>query len=170
MYRLCLLAAFFIASAQIHANDPTVTELLPGLRDRTVVLEIHARVLEPTRVVIWSETHERITIPGNPVNIRLVGYNIVLALQFTPFIRARGENILVAQGQIWIEIPNEGFYYHTSIQTISLEYNEAVYFFPLGSDWDKDMDFIEIMLTMKQYEDDDADSVGTIAPESAGSY
>ena len=150
----CLLGAFFLfaASAGIFAEDqPRPSQLHQRFRNRALILDINARVLEQNHEVIWNETHERITIPGNPVGMKLVGSNLVVAVQFTPFIRPRGENILVAQGQIWIEVPNEGIRYHTSIQTIPLEFNEPIFFFPLGPERQENNAFIEIMLTMKQY-------------------
>ena len=88
--------------------------------------------------------------------MKLVGSNLAAAVQFTPFIRPRGENILVAQGQIWIEVPNEGIRYHTSIQTIPLEFNEPIFFFPLGPQRQENNAFIEIILTIKQYRGNEA--------------
>jgi len=152
--KFCLLGVFLflVARAGIYAQDlPQPSQLHHRFRGRALIIDINARVLEQNQEVIWNETHERITIPGNPVGMKLVGSNLVVAVQFTPFIRSRGGNILVAQGQIWIEVPDEGIRYHTSIQTIPLEFNEPIFFFPLGPDRQENNAFIEIMLTMKQY-------------------
>jgi hypothetical protein len=122
----------------IHAQEEPVGanlgsgEAIPGLRRRTVVMDIDARVLEEKKVVIWSETTQKIVIPGNPVGIKLVGSNIVVSVQFTPYIRRSG-SVLVAQGQIWINDPDKGMSYFTSLQTIPMEFGEPIYFFPLGS-------------------------------------
>jgi hypothetical protein len=75
---------------------------------------------------------------------------LIVAAQFTPFIRRQGSSVLVAQGQIWIDIPNEGIRYYTSIQTIPLDFDEPIYFFPLGQSNQLDS-FIEIRLTVKPY-------------------
>ncbi|MCL2066229.1 MAG: hypothetical protein FWG99_02040 [Treponema sp.] len=153
MYRkLCLFNIVLIFTvANIYADDPSPPPWQQRFRGRALSLDISARVLEQEQVVIWNESHRRFTIPGNPVGLKLVGSNLVVAVQFTPFIRMRGGNILVAQGQIWIDVPDEGIRYHTSIQTIPLDFNEPIYFFPLGPVRDLDKAFIEIMLIIKPY-------------------
>ncbi|MDR2951903.1 MAG: hypothetical protein LBU82_01535 [Treponema sp.] len=154
---LCLFSILFLftASVNIFGEDPEPVGTNQRLRRGTVVLDIDARVLEQKNVVIWEETHRKLTIPGSPVGIKLVGSNLVVAAQFTPFIRRRGNNVLVAQGQIWIDNPKEGVRYYTSIQTIPLEFDEPIYFFPLGQSSQLDS-FIEIMLTVKPYAESDA--------------
>jgi len=98
---------------------------------QSLTLNINAKVFDE-QVVIWDETETRTAIPGSPVGIRLVGSNVVVVVQFTPFIRRQG-NVLVAQGQIWINNPGGGVSYYTSIQTIPMDFNEPIYFFPLGT-------------------------------------
>jgi len=153
---LYLFSAFFVfaVSVPIHAQDrqagDNTAEMMPGLRRRALVLDIDARVLEEKQVVIWSETHRKLAIPGSPVGIKLVGSNVIVAVQFTPFIRRHGQNVLVAQGQIWIDDPNKGMCYYTSIQTIPMEFDEPIYFFPLGPSQQLDAS-IEIILTVSLY-------------------
>jgi hypothetical protein len=164
MYRrFCLLGACFMvfAGAALRAEDASPG--LPGFRGRAVVLDIDARVVEQNQAVTWNESHQRQTIAGSPVGIKLVGANVVVAVQFTPYLRRMGPNVLVAQGQIWVEIPEQGIRYHTSIQTIPLEFDEPIYFFPLGSVEDENNARIEIMLTMRRLPDSE------IPPESTAS-
>lgn len=130
--------------------------MMPGLRRRALVLDIDARVLEEEKVVIWNETHRKLATQGSPVGIKLVGSNVVIAVQFTPFIR-RGGNVLVAQGQIWINDPVKGICYYTSIQTIPMEFNEPISFFPLGSSQQLGSS-IEIILIVNPYTEDDVSS------------
>jgi hypothetical protein len=158
---LCLFGVLFLFAASVYGEDPEPVGMNQRLRRGTVVLDIDARVLEQKDVVIWEETHRKLTIPGSPVGIKLVGANLVVAVQFTPFIRRQGNNVLVAQGQIWINNQNEGMRYYTSIQTIPLEFDEPIYFFPLGQSPQLDS-FIEIMLTIKPYT-----GPGATAPEAA---
>ncbi|MDR0301811.1 MAG: hypothetical protein LBI04_05805 [Treponema sp.] len=132
----CLFGAFFIitASLNIYAQDSRgeLGEMVSGLRRRAVVVDIDARVLGEEHAVVWNETHSKTAIPGSPVGIKLVGSNVVVEAQFTPFIRRHG-NVLVAHGQIWYNDPDKGMSYYTSIQTIPLEFGEPILFFPLGS-------------------------------------
>jgi len=78
---------------------------------QTLILDIEAKALE-NEEVIWEQSNQKITIPGTPVGIRLVGSNIIVAVQFTPFIRRSG-SVMVAQGQIWISDPEKGVCYYT---------------------------------------------------------
>jgi hypothetical protein len=131
-----------------------------------VILDIVARVIEPNQEEVWNSYSSKITIPGRPVNIKLVGENIVVAAQFTPYLRERG-NILVAQGQIWIDVPDIGIRYQTTIQTIPLEYGELIYFFPLGPVDSGETAHIEIQLELRPYtEEAPADPAASPAPES----
>jgi hypothetical protein len=133
----CLFGVFFIISTglNIYAQDSRagVGEMVSGLRSRAVVMDIDARVLGDEKAVVWNETQRKLAIPGSPVGIKLVGSNVVVEVQFTPFIRRQG-SVLVTQGQIWYTEPGKkGISYYTSIQTIPLEFGEPIYFFPLGA-------------------------------------
>ncbi|MDR0403553.1 MAG: hypothetical protein LBH35_08215 [Treponema sp.] len=121
-------AIFLLAAAGMQAQ-----ELMPGLREQAVVLNIVARIEENSQEV-WNAASSKVTIPGKPVSIRLVGTNVIVAIQFTPYLQDKDQNILVAQGQIWLAVPNEGISYKTTIQTIPLKFGEQIYFFPLGSE------------------------------------
>jgi len=168
---LCLISVFCfvaagIASAQESAAESrgnpqnqrfdsssavnmSTTRLIPGLRRRILVLNINTRVLENEQNVVWNETHQKITMPGSPVSIRLVGANGVVAMQFTPFLHQQG-NMLIAQSQIWINNPDSGASYYTSIQTIPMEFDEPIYFFPLGTSGELKSS-IEMMITVNRY-------------------
>jgi len=139
-----LFAMVLPCSAQ---NRHASREGSPGSgRTRSVlVLNINARVLEEN-IVIWNETQDKTTFSGRPVGIKLVGSNVVVTVQFTPYVRRSG-NVLVAQGQIWIEDPERGMSYYTSIQTIPMEFDEPILFFPLGADQALDSS-IEITITV----------------------
>jgi hypothetical protein len=152
-----ILGTLLLLAAQgtLPAQERSLEEIFPGLRDRAVVLKIVARVVEQDQEEIWHSDNSKVTIPGRPVGIRLVGANVVVAVQFTPYLGKEGANILVAQGQIWVEIPNEGIHYQTTMQTIPLEFGELIYFFPLGSAASRrgngDSPYIEIQLILLPY-------------------
>jgi hypothetical protein len=153
--RRTLLGSLFLiaAGATLSAQEmPSLEDLLPGLKERAIIMEIVARIVEQNQEVVWDAENSRITIPGRPVGIKLVGANVVVAVQFTPYFRPDGNNILVAQGQIWIEVPNQGLSYYTSMQTIPLEFGEQIYFFPLGQkESQDDKARIEIQLVLHPY-------------------
>jgi hypothetical protein len=152
MKRSFFCALFILAAVAVFAEDDEVVTAVTeehhnsGFRKRALALNIEARVLEDNQTVVWNETHRRIAIPGSPVGLQLVGSNIVVSVQFTPFIRRSG-NVLVAQGQIWISDPEKGMSYYTSIQTIPMEFGEPIYFYPLGDSRQPDSS-IQIILTV----------------------
>ena len=135
-------------------SDGPMQNFFPRLRGQAVTLEITTRVLEQDQTVIWNESHRKTTIPGQPIGIKLVGANVVVAAQFTPYTRRGAQKFLVAQGQIWMDIPGQGIQYYTSMQTIPMEFGEPIYFFPLGSLKDENSASIEVMLTLHPYEEE----------------
>ena len=141
---------FFAANAAIPAQEPSL-EQLPGLRERAVVMHIVSRIVEQNQQVVWNSENTRVTMPGRPVGIRLVGSDLVVAVQFTPYLRPSGPHMLVAQGQIWFNVPGEGVSFQTTMQTIHLEFREQVYFFPLGSMKSENEAHIEIQLVLEPY-------------------
>jgi len=136
------------APVTVSSDSPHEGFSPPRFRGRPLVLDINARVIEQNQTVIWNESHKKTTIPGRPVGIKMVGSNIVVVAQFTPYVRRGVQKYLVAQGQIWMEVPNQGIRYHTSIQAIPLEFGEPIYFFPLGPQNNEDKACIEVMLTL----------------------
>jgi len=173
MNRLCLLCVIFFLAADVfrveaqelssepeqkeeQTTEPASTPLqnmLNRFRGRAVMMEINARIIEQDQQVSWNETQKKATIPGHPVGLKLVGSNVVVSVQFTPYIRRGAQKFLVAQGQIWMDIPDQGIRYYTSMQTIPLEFGEPIYFFPLGHFADADKDCIEVMITLYPYEE-----------------
>jgi hypothetical protein len=135
----------------------SMQNILPRFRGRAVVMDIDARILESGEVT-WNETHQKTTIPGRPVEIKLIGENLVVVARFT-FIRnhSGGQKLLVAQGQIWMADPSQGIRYQASVQTIPLEFDETICYFPLGPQKPEDSSLgtssIEVMLTLRPYEE-----------------
>jgi hypothetical protein len=149
---LLIYAFTAIIPVSAQSQNASSRELTPGLRNQTLVLSIESRVLGEKKTVIWTETNSKVTLPGSSVGIQLVGSNIVVVAQFTPFIRREG-NVLVAQGQIWVADTNETVTYYTSIQTIPMEFGEKIYFFPLGSSEHLNPS-IEIIITVTSNDED----------------
>lgn len=147
-FPLALLALAAASFAQENSSD-----IVSALKDRAVVIELTARVVERDIEETWNSATSKVTIPGRPVAIRLVGTNVVVSAQFTPYKREDGKNILVAQGQVWVTSKDEGMLYYTNMQTIPVEYGERVYFFPLGQKKDERGARIEVQLVLKPYID-----------------
>jgi hypothetical protein len=142
---------FLAAQTAVLAQDTSLKELLPGFKERAVVLDIVARIVERDQQEVWNSFNSKVTIPGRPVGLKLVGTNIVIAVQFTPYLKPNGNNVLVAQGQIWVNVPDKGIHYQTTMQTIPLEFGEQIYFFPLGGFDSQGESRIEIQLELHPY-------------------
>jgi hypothetical protein len=101
----------------------------------------------------------------------MIGENIVITAQFTPYMQEDGRNVLLAQGQIWINEPEKGIHYQSTMQTIPLEYGEQLYFFPLGKVDSGHDTRIEIQLELNPYiaeagNASDAPPVGAVPKET----
>jgi hypothetical protein len=110
-----------------------------------VVAVVPAAVVEPgssspsslgsggERGQAWRAESLKFTVPGTPVPFKLVGSNVAIIVQITPFEQDDGKGVtLIAQGQVWVRPPEGGLSYHTTIDTLSVDYGETVLFFPLG--------------------------------------
>jgi hypothetical protein len=150
-----VLGSFILLAAVLPAQDRGSGELPPGLRRRAIVITINSGVAEQNQEVAWNEIISKITLPGRPVGIKLVGQNIVVMAQFTPYIRRNGESVLAAQGQVWIEVPDEGVHYQTTMQAIPFEFGEKILFFPLGSGRDDRNASIVVEIELMPYEESD---------------
>ena len=122
---------------------------------RQVVLDVDIRVLEGEKVIQLAK-ESKITIPGTPVSIQLAGSNVAIAAQFTPFLRRQSENVLVAHVQIYITNPDKSVNYYTSMQTIPMEFDEPIYYYPLGRSGESSTSSIEILLKVNRYRETDA--------------
>ncbi|MDR2069363.1 MAG: hypothetical protein LBP71_05790 [Spirochaetaceae bacterium] len=163
---------FLAAGAMVSSQESFLEQMIPGLKEQAVILDIVARVVEQNQEEVWHSVNSKVTIPGRPVGIKLIGENIVVVVQFTPYLGMgnKGHNMLVAQGQIWVNVPDEGIRYQTTMQTIPLEYGEQIYFFPLGRVDTQNEARIEIQLEIRPYSEDDGGAVeeDPSAPEAGG--
>ncbi|MCL1813435.1 MAG: hypothetical protein FWG29_07930 [Treponema sp.] len=143
---LCALA--LVISAGLFAQERRLDEL-PLLRERAIEIHITTTIEEKNQEV-WNAFSSKVTFPGQPVGIRLVGDNLIIAVQFTPYLR-QSKYALVAQSQIWINIPERGMSYKTDTHSIPIDLGEPILYFPLGSETTSDNPHIELLLTMYRY-------------------
>lgn len=158
-----------LATLAVSAQEQGLEDLPPELKDQAVVLGMIARIVEQNQEVVWDSSSSKATIPGRPVALKLVGTNIVVMAQFTLYIRNGGAKFLVAQGQVWIDNPGQGVGYHTTMQTIPMEYGEKIYFFPLGSaNQENNHARIEIQLELRPYAETGGGGSDPSAAQSKG--
>ncbi len=69
-----------------------------------------------------------------PLDLRLVGKNVVALIQIVP-MEAKGRMVdLFIQGQVWVQKADGTLAFNTSIQTMSLALGSRLFFYPLGVD------------------------------------
>ncbi len=101
--------------------------------DDAYLLHITARVMKEGETAIWNNASSKLTIPGRAVSVKLVGTNIRVVAQFTPFNQPDNSILLFAQGQVWIHSSETGVVrYISTIKSIPIKLGESAYFFPLG--------------------------------------
>lgn len=138
------LAALFLAGFVVHPMPISAQELPEALKDKALVVRINAIVPAADSGEAsqsqnlgqpWEAESSKYTVPGTPVPFKLVGSNVAIIVQITPFEREDGKGVtLIAQGQVWVKPPEGGLSYHTTIESLSVDYGETVLFFPLGLD------------------------------------
>jgi hypothetical protein len=85
--------------------------------------------------VDWEVENVKYAAPGAPVGFKFVGPNIAIIVLITPYTRDDGKGAtIVVQGQVWIKPASRGLVYHTSMDTLSVNYGERVVFYPVGLD------------------------------------
>jgi hypothetical protein len=101
--------------------------------EQVLDINIAARVSETGEDAVWKVESSELTVPGKSVSVKLVGKNIVVLAQFTPYVSENNGVILVAQGQVWISSPmDDQIKYLTTLKNIPVNLGEKVIFFPLG--------------------------------------
>ena len=151
-YRIALLSSLFFLFLQkpIFSQELTPDNIPPGLRDRAVIMDITARIIEQNQEIVWNSENSRVTISGRPVPLRLMGNNLIIEAQFTPYIRPNGNNIMVAQAQVWIQTSENVISFRANMQTIPID-DDYIYFFPLGTSTNDNEPQIEIQISVHPF-------------------
>jgi len=144
---LCL-AGLLLWSVGLYAQELRLDEL-PALKDKAIVLRINTKVEENNKAV-WNASSSKITIPGRTVSIKLVGENLIIEVEFTPYLQ-EGKYTLAAKNQIWIKTSEKEVSYKTTNHRISMVLGEQILYLPLGTASASDTSRIELLLTLYRY-------------------
>jgi hypothetical protein len=146
------------------ASLDEIFPLFPELRDRALVCAIEARVVEAENEIAWQAADSKVTISGRPVSLKLAGDNVVIALQFTPYIhfQSRGApaGYLVIQGQIWVNKDDGSMHYQGVMRSIPISMGEKIHFLPLGPRKRRQESSIEIFLELLPYTESEENPPG----------
>jgi len=75
----------------------------------------------------WEAKVKKITVPGRPVELRLHGEDSHLKVEFTLYPAEENKLLLVARSETWV-----GSEYSSSLTSLTVEYRDALYYYPLG--------------------------------------
>ncbi|MCL1818390.1 MAG: hypothetical protein FWG35_05610 [Spirochaetaceae bacterium] len=124
------------ATAAPRAEEPARSQ--PGEEffselKQVLSMNIAARISEAGEDAVWKVESSKNTISGRSVSVKLVGDNIVVLADFTPYVDADSSIVLVAQAQVWIS-PQGGkpLEHFTALKSLPVRMGEKVLFFPLG--------------------------------------
>ena len=85
-------------------------------------------------LISWSDPLAREVPFSVPLDVRLVGKNVLAIVQLTP-IETGGQLVnLLVQGQIWVQKPDGTLSFNTSFQSLNIALGSRLYFYPLGVD------------------------------------
>ena len=89
---------------------------------------------EGAKDIAWGDVLERVVPFAAPLDVRLVGKNVVVLFQILPIaLRATIVDLMV-QGQVWVKMPDDSVSLKTTVQSLSLPLGSRLYFYPLGVD------------------------------------
>ena len=89
---------------------------------------------ERAKDIVWGEALERVVPFAAPLDVRLVGKNVVVLFQILPIALRAAIVDLIVQGQVWVKMPDDSVSFKTTVQSLSLPLGSKLYFYPLGVD------------------------------------
>ena len=120
----------------LGADDGVLDHMSEGVLN----MHIQAQIIDvggasDSMNVLWETRRTRQTTIGRAVHIRLQGSNVLLNVRFTPYVDPNGNLMIICQSEIWVMKPGTSqISYRTSIEALPVEFDEPLYFFPLGVD------------------------------------
>lgn len=82
----------------------------------------------------WGQTITQVTQGAAPLDVKILGTNIVVLMQIFPVETSATKVSFLVQGQVWAKMPDNSLSYKTTVQTLSLAYGSRLYYYPLGID------------------------------------
>ncbi|MCX7027572.1 MAG: hypothetical protein NT061_08845 [Spirochaetes bacterium] len=89
---------------------------------------------EKSVLISWSNALAREVPFSVPLDVRLVGKNVLALVQLTPIEIGDQDINLLVQGQVWVQKPNGMLSFNTSFQSLNIALGSRLYFYPLGVD------------------------------------
>ena len=134
MRQITILSLLLLSLLRITGQEGDSQETLKALMDEALRINIVARILPSDERLDFNVEKSKLTIPGRPVIVQLMGNNISINAILTPYLKKDGKIILVAQGQVWSPEPQaeKPVRYLSSLKSLPISLGEKIIFFPLG--------------------------------------
>lgn len=126
--------AFSLTSAMVHALQAGTSEGNGGLSGLSAQKSASAPASDSSKEVPWGERLVRNVPFGTPLDVRIVGQNVVTLIQIVPIAMDANSVDLMVQGQVWVKRSDDSLSFKTTIQTLSLPFGARLYYYPLGFD------------------------------------
>jgi hypothetical protein len=88
----------------------------------------------PTVPIAWTDALTRSLPVAAPLDLRLMGKNLIVLLQILPIALRDPVVDLFVHGQIWLTTQDNSISYRTTMQSMSILLGSRIYFYPLGAD------------------------------------
>ena len=138
-------SAFSLTPAMIHglqtksadnggtqASIPQETAQQGGAPQGAAAPKASPSFAEGAKDIVWGEALERVVPFAAPLDVRLVGKNVVVLFQILPVALRASIVDLIVQGQVWVKMPDDSVSFKTTVQSLSLPLGSRLYFYPLG--------------------------------------
>jgi len=126
-------SAFSLSPADVKFLQPKTGEKGETSGDKTA--SETARTQVPSSAIGWSDALVRSLPLAAPLDLRLMGKNLVILVQVLPMGFRDPIVDLFIQGQIWVKTEDNSLSYKTTMQSMSIPLGARIYFYPLGADY-----------------------------------
>ncbi len=89
---------------------------------------------EGSKGIPWGETLVRNVPFAAPLDLRLVGQNVVALMQIVSIETGGPAVELIVLGQVWVKMPDNSLSFKSTIQTLNVPLGSRFFFYPLGVD------------------------------------
>ena len=89
---------------------------------------------EGSKDIPWGETLVRNVPFAAPLDLRLVGQNVVALMQIVSIETGGPAVELIVLGQVWVKMPDNSLSFKSTIQTLNVPLGSRFFFYPLGVD------------------------------------
>ncbi len=126
-------SAFSLSAADVKLLQPKTGD--KGETSGEKAAGESTRLQSPVSAIDWSESLVRSLPLAAPLDLRLMGKNLVILVQVLPMGFRDPIVDLFIQGQIWVKTEDNSLSYKTTMQSMSIPLGARIYFYPLGADY-----------------------------------